>query len=60
MTRYLLVTNMVGHLIDRRRGVYVQVESARTRGAVIGTCMPVLAELFFGVERSATREINRP
>ena len=30
------------------------------RGAVIGTCMPVTAELFFGAELSASREINRP
>jgi tRNA(fMet)-specific endonuclease VapC len=60
MTRYLLDTNMMQDFIERRRGVDVQVQSARTRGAIIGTCMPVVAELFFGVELSASREINRP
>jgi tRNA(fMet)-specific endonuclease VapC len=60
MTRYLLDTNMVGHFIDRRRGVDARVRDARSRGAVIGTCMPVVAELFYGVEFSASREINRP
>jgi len=60
MTRYLFDTNMVGHFIDHRRGVDAGVRQARARGAVIGTCMPVVAELFFGVEFSASREINRP
>ena len=45
---YLLDTNMMGHFIDHRRGVDVRVREARARGAVIGTCMPVVAELFFG------------
>ncbi len=60
MTRYLLDTNMVGHFIDRRRGVDGRVREARSRGAIIGTCLPVVAELFYGVEFSASREINRP
>jgi tRNA(fMet)-specific endonuclease VapC len=60
MTRYLLDTNMMGHFIHRSRGVDAQVQSARERGAIIGTCMPVLAELFYGIELSASREINRP
>ena len=29
-------------------------------GAIIGTCLPVVAELFYGAEFSASREINRP
>jgi tRNA(fMet)-specific endonuclease VapC len=60
MMRYLLDTNMVGHFIERRRGVDARVREARVRGFVIGTCMPVVAELFYGVEFSASREINRP
>jgi tRNA(fMet)-specific endonuclease VapC len=31
----------------------------RTRGDRVGTCWPVIGELWFGVERSATRELNR-
>jgi tRNA(fMet)-specific endonuclease VapC len=60
MTRYLLVTNAMGDFIDHRRGVDARVRDARRRGAVIGTCLPVVAELFFGVEFSTSRETNRP
>ena len=60
MTRYLLDTNAMGDFIDHRRGVDERARDARMRGAAIGTCMPVAAELFFGVEFSASREVNRP
>ena len=60
MTRYLLDTNMVGHFIDHRRGVDARVREARSRSCVFGTCTPVVAELFYGVEFSASGEINRP
>jgi tRNA(fMet)-specific endonuclease VapC len=60
MTRYLLDTNMVAHFIERRRGVDERARRARARGSVIGTCIPVVAELFYGVEFSASREVNRP
>ena len=36
-----------------------RVCGARRAGAVIGTCEPVIAELFFGVHRSATADENR-
>jgi tRNA(fMet)-specific endonuclease VapC len=51
---------MMGDFIDHRRGVAERVREARTRGAIIGTCFPVVAELFYGVEFSASREANRP
>jgi tRNA(fMet)-specific endonuclease VapC len=51
---------MVGCFIDRRRDVDARVREARVREFVIGTCVPVVAELFYGVEFSASREINRP
>jgi tRNA(fMet)-specific endonuclease VapC len=60
MTRYLLDTNAMGDFIDHRKGVEARVRDARMRGAVIGTCLPVAAELFFGAEFSASRDINRP
>jgi predicted nucleic acid-binding protein len=58
MTRYLLDTNAVGDMINRRHGVDVRVREARVRGNVVGTCEPVAAELFFGVENSASRDEN--
>jgi C4-dicarboxylate transporter, DctM subunit len=58
MRRYLLDTNAVGDWMNRRYGVDVRVREARLRGDVIGTCEPVVAELYFGVENSATRDEN--
>jgi tRNA(fMet)-specific endonuclease VapC len=58
MSRYLLDTNAVGDFLNQRHGIPARVKEARTRGSVIGTCEPVVAELFFGVENSSTREEN--
>src|SRR5882762_7150047 len=58
MRRYLLDTGMMGDFINRRRGADVKVHEVRLEGSRIGTCMPVVGELFFGVERSAPRAEN--
>jgi tRNA(fMet)-specific endonuclease VapC len=58
MRRYLLDTNAVGDWINRRHGVDLRVREARGRGTVIGTCEPVVAELYFGIENSDTRDEN--
>ncbi len=58
MKRYLLDTNAVSDRIFRRRGVAEKAEEARAKGGVIGTCLPVLAELFGGIEKSSTRDAN--
>jgi tRNA(fMet)-specific endonuclease VapC len=60
MIRYLLDTNAVGDLMNHRFGVDQRAKDARLRGAVVGTCEPVVAELCFGVENSATRDENIP
>jgi tRNA(fMet)-specific endonuclease VapC len=57
--RYLLDTGIMGDFVNHRRGVDERVRDARERGARIGTCLPVVAELFFGIEASLTREANR-
>lgn len=59
MKRYLLDTGIMGDFINRRRGVDDHAREARKQGAAIGTCMPVVGELFFGVEASQTRDENR-
>jgi tRNA(fMet)-specific endonuclease VapC len=56
--RYLLDTNMAGHLIDKCQGVDDRVRQARRDGGRIGIGIPVLAELYYGVEFSASREKN--
>jgi tRNA(fMet)-specific endonuclease VapC len=59
MRRYLLDTGSMGHFINRRRGVDIQVDEVRHRGDRIVTCLPVVGELFAGVEGSLSRERNR-
>ena len=58
MNRYLLDSGIMGHFIDRRRGVDVRVREVRQRGGRIGTGMPVVGELFGGMELSASRDRN--
>ena len=59
MRRFLLDTCAVGDLINRRKGVHERARAARLEGARLGTCIPVLGELFFGIEFSQTRAENR-
>src|SRR5262249_48682389 len=44
--------------IDRRRGVYEPAREEVARGNRIGIGMPVLAELAYGIENSASRDRN--
>lgn len=59
MKRYLLDTGIMGDMIDRRRGVDLRVDDARRAGHRVVTCLPVVGELFGGVEGSQTRDRNR-
>jgi tRNA(fMet)-specific endonuclease VapC len=58
MSRYLLDTNAVGDFLNHRHGIPARVKVARTHGIVIGTCEPVVAELYYGIENSSTRDEN--
>jgi len=58
MRRYLLDSNAVNAFIDHRESVTERVREARLRGDRIGTCEPVVAELFYGLEFSSSREEN--
>jgi tRNA(fMet)-specific endonuclease VapC len=60
MIRYLLDTNAVSDLMNHRHGVDARAKEARQRGEVLGTSEPVVAELYFGLENSATRDENLP
>jgi tRNA(fMet)-specific endonuclease VapC len=59
MRRLLLDTGTMGDLINRRKGVDQRAKAARLAGARLGTCVPVLGELFFGIEYSQSRDQNR-
>jgi tRNA(fMet)-specific endonuclease VapC len=56
--KYLLDTNAVSDFVNDRRGVRKRAIETRRRGARVGTCFPALAELFYGIELSATRDAN--
>lgn len=58
MTRFLLDTGSAGDYINRRRDVYERARAAVTSGHRVGIGLPVLAELWYGVENSATRDRN--
>ncbi len=58
MRRFLLDSNAAGHYINRRKGVRERAIAEVAHGNRIGICMPVLGELWFGVENSASRDRN--
>ena len=58
MKRYLLDPGIAQDFITRRNGVYQRGDQERSRGYRIGIRVPVLGELWSGVEGSATRQRN--
>ena len=58
MTRYILDTNALSALINHLHGVDLRAQDARRRGAHVGTCVPVVGELFYGLELSTSRDAN--
>jgi tRNA(fMet)-specific endonuclease VapC len=58
MRRYHLDTGMASDFIHRRHGVHSQVGDAALRGDIVGICVPVLCELWAGIELSASRDRN--
>jgi tRNA(fMet)-specific endonuclease VapC len=58
MRRYLLDSNAVTDFVNRREPLTTRVRQVRLRGDRIGTCEPVIAELFYGLEFSSSRAEN--
>jgi tRNA(fMet)-specific endonuclease VapC len=58
MTRFLLDTGSAGDYIHRRRRIYERARAAIKAGDRVGVGLPVLAELWYGVENSGSRERN--
>src|SRR3954447_16572766 len=56
--RYLLDTGIAQDFQDDRRGVRARADAERLSGHRIGICVPVLGELWSGVEGSASRDRN--
>ena len=59
MRRYLLDAGIVSDLINRRCGVHEKAREMAVRGNRIGIPVPVLGELWAGVEYSSNAEPNR-
>lgn len=55
---YLLDTGIAQDLQDDRRGVRSKAKAVRALGHRVGICVPVLGELWSGVEGSDQRERN--
>src|SRR2546430_15181571 len=58
MPRYLLASNAFNAFINRPTPFADRVREAGQRGDRIGTREPVVAEMFYGLEFSATRDEN--
>jgi tRNA(fMet)-specific endonuclease VapC len=58
MRRFLLDTGSAGDYIHRRRAVYERAREVVAAGHRVGIGLPVLAELWYGVENSSSRERN--
>ena len=56
--RYLLDSGILGDLSASRHGIPERIQAEKAAGHIIGTCVPVLAEQFYGVEKSQSRERN--
>jgi tRNA(fMet)-specific endonuclease VapC len=53
-----ILARTAGDLIEKRGTVPDRAREARRRGDRIGICIPVLAELYYGVEFSSSRDKN--
>lgn len=58
MTRYLLDTGIAADFLNKRNGIFERARAERAKGNPVGIAMPVLAELAYGIEKSATRDRN--
>jgi tRNA(fMet)-specific endonuclease VapC len=56
--RYLFDTGIAQDFQEDRHGVRARADVQRKLGHRIGICVPVLGELWSGVEGSASRELN--
>ena len=58
MKKLLLDSGILSDFINRRRSVYDRVKEIASQRVRIGTCVPVVAEIAFGIEGSKSREQN--
>ena len=58
MKKLLLDSGILSDYINRRRSVYDRVKEIASQRVRVGTCIPAVAEIAFGIEASKSREQN--
>jgi tRNA(fMet)-specific endonuclease VapC len=58
MIRFLLDTGTAADYLNKRHGVFERARAESVNGNPVGIAVPVLAELAFGIEKSASRDKN--
>lgn len=58
VTRYLFDSGAMTGFLDRHTSFAERVRAERNAGSRIGTAVPVVGELFYGLQFSASREKN--
>jgi predicted nucleic acid-binding protein len=58
MKRFLFDSGIANDYINPRNNVRERAHAEVAKGSRIGTCVPVLAELLFGIELSTSRDKN--
>ncbi len=58
MKKLLLDSGILSDYINRRRSVFDRIKEIASDRVRIGTCVPVIAEIVFGIEASQSREKN--
>ena len=59
--RYLLDSGSAEDWMRGHANTIARADAVAARGAIIGTCLPIVGELWFGVEKShETRDRNAP
>lgn len=58
MSKLLLDSGIFSDYMHRRRGIFERVKQLALQGVRIGSCLPVVAEIAFGIELSSSRDRN--
>lgn len=58
MSKLLLDSGIFSDYMHRRRGIFERAKQLALQGVRIGSCVPVVAEIAFGIELSSSRDRN--
>lgn len=58
MSKLLLDSGIFSDYMHRRRGIFERVKQIALQGVRVGSCVPVIAEIAFGIELSSSRDRN--